>query len=299
VAEFFDYTTPLSALPDLSGRSADVTRTDAAVAYASTGSAWAGLDARFADTFAARHTGYLRVPAAGTYTLYVSSDDGSRVWLDGAPLIDNGGLHPMRERSATVALAAGDHPPRVEFFENNGTAGLNLSWSGPGIAKQAVPPAALAHDVGDAGFEQVQVGSGHFQYRPSGSPWAFSGGAGIAGNNSGFTSGNPPAPQGVQVAFLQATGSFSQAVAGWAAGTYKLTFRSAQRANHQASRQDFSVQVDGVVVGTFTPSGTSYQSYTTAAFSVAAGAHTITFRGRDSAGGDNTAFVDAVSIHFA
>ena len=75
------------------------------------------------------------------------------------------------------------------------------------------------------------VGSGNFQYRPTGSPWTFSGGAGISGNNSGFTSGNPPAPQGVQVAFLQSTGSFSQIVTGWAAGSYMLTFSAAQRGN--------------------------------------------------------------------
>ena len=49
-------------------------------------------------------------------------------------------------------------------------------------------------------------------------------------------------------------------------------------------------------MGTFTPSGTSYQSYTTAAFTVAAGSHTITFQGLDSAGGDNTAFVDQVAV---
>ena len=104
------------------------------------------------------------------------------------------------------------------------------------------------------------MGAGQFQYRPTGSPWTFAGGAGISGNNSGFTSGNPPAPEGAQVAFLQGTGSFSQAVAGWAAGSYVLTFYAAQRGNYQASRQDFSVLVDGVVVGTFTPSGTSYQS---------------------------------------
>ena len=98
---------------------------------------------------------------------------------------------------------------------------------------------------------------------PTGSPWTFAGNSGIAANNSGFTAGNPPAPEGVQVAFLQNTGSFSQSVADWAAGSYTLNFYAAQRGNFQASRQDFQVLVDGVVVGTFTPSGTSYQSYTT------------------------------------
>ena len=57
--------------------------------------------------------------------------------------------------------------------------------------------------------------------------------------------------------------------------------------------------IDGNVVGTFTPSSTSYQSYSTATFTVTAGAHTITFQGLDSAGGDNTAFIDGVSIVWA
>jgi subtilase family serine protease len=150
--------------------------------------------------------------------------------------------------------------------------------------------------IGDPGFEQVQVGAGHFKYRPTGSAWTFTGGSGISANNSGFTSGNPPAPQGTQVAFLQGTGSISQSVAGWAAGTYVITFDAAQRGNIQASRQDFEVLVDGTVISTFTPSNTSYLSYSTVAFTVAAGSHTIAFQSLDSAGGDNTAFVDAVNI---
>ena len=149
--------------------------------------------------------------------------------------------------------------------------------------------------IADLGFEQVSVGAGEFQYDPTGSPWAFSGSSGISGNNSGFTAGNPPAPQGSQVAFLQGTGSFTQSVTGWAAGSYVLTFDAAQRENYQASQQNFNVLVDGNVVGTFTPSGTSYQSFTTAVFTVTAGSHTIAFQGLDSAGGDNTAFIDQVA----
>jgi hypothetical protein len=139
------------------------------------------------------------------------------------------------------------------------------------------------------------VGAGTFQYRPAGTPWTFAGNAGISGHGSGFTAGNPNAPEGAQVAFLQTTGSVSQTVAGLAAGTYRLTFQAAQRGNFQASRQDFRVLVDGVAVGTFTPSGTGYSSLT-ATFTVGAGSHTITFQGLDSAGGDNTAFVDNIQL---
>src|SRR5262249_26581512 len=114
-------------------------------------------------------------------------------------------------------------------------------------------------------------------------------------NGSGFTAGNPNALEGAQVAFLQGVGTISQTM-DLAAGTYRVTFQAAQRGNFQASRQDFRVLVDGVAVGTFTPGSTAYAGFTTTAFTVGAGAHTISFVGLDSAGGDNTAFIDDVRL---
>ena len=148
--------------------------------------------------------------------------------------------------------------------------------------------------IADTGFERVWVGDGQFQYRPTGSAWTFTGDAGISGNNSGFTSGNPPAPQGTQVAFLQATGSFSQSVFGWTAGTYDLTFEAAQRANLGTSQQDFKVLVDGSMVGVAQPSGATYQTFTTDPFLISGpGPHTITFQGLSSSLND-TAFIDQI-----
>jgi uncharacterized repeat protein (TIGR01451 family) len=154
---------------------------------------------------------------------------------------------------------------------------------------------------GDAGFESPVVGTGAFGdylYDPSGTAWTFSGTSGVAGNGSGFTAGNPPAPQGTQVGFLQNAGSISQAVT-FAAGTYELTFSAAQRSNFGVSTQAVQVQVDGNVVGTFTPSGTGYATFTTSPFTVAAGSHTIKFVGLNPRGGDNTALLDNVSIQAA
>ena len=149
----------------------------------------------------------------------------------------------------------------------------------------------------DSSYERVQVGAGEFQYRPTGSPWSFSDGAGLVANGSGFTSGNPNARRGNQVVFLEERGSFTQTVTDFAAGSYLLTFDAAQRGNHQASEQNFNVLIDGEVVGTFIPWGTSYQSYSTAVFTVTnAGPLPITFQGLDIAGGDNTAFVDQIAI---
>jgi hypothetical protein len=149
------------------------------------------------------------------------------------------------------------------------------------------------------GFESPAVGAGTFgafQYGPAGTPWAFVGSAGISGNGSGFTSGNPDAPEGAQVAFLQGTGSFSQTL-NLATGTYRLSFQAAQRGNFQASAQTFQVLVDGLVVGTITPAGTAYSTLTTGNFTVAAGAHTIQFVGLNPNGGDNTSFIDHVQLN--
>src|SRR5207245_2294533 len=77
---------------------------------------------------------------------------------------------------------------------------------------------------------------------------------------------------------------------------YTVTFSAAQRGNYLPSHEDFRVLVDGVVVGTFNPSGTAYAPFQTSAFAVAAGSHTVTFQGLDTAGGDNTAFVDDIRL---
>ncbi len=151
--------------------------------------------------------------------------------------------------------------------------------------------------VGDAGFETPSVGSG-YQYNPPGAPWTFSGGSpngsGVAGNNSAFTSSNPVAPQGTQVGFIQEHGTITQMLAGWSAGTFTMSFYAAQRANYGI--QNFEVLVDGNVVGTFRPTTTQYQLYSTSPFTVPAGVNTIEFVGLDTTGGDCTDFIDAVSL---
>jgi hypothetical protein len=153
--------------------------------------------------------------------------------------------------------------------------------------------------VGNAGFGTPNVGTG-FQYNPSGAAWTFTAnsgtnGSGVAGNGSGFTNTNPSAPEGTQVGFIQGTGSISQSLT-FTAGTFTINFQAAQRANVSGNSQNFQVTVDGIVVGTFTPSGTSYAGYTTSSFTVTAGAHTVGFVGLNTKGGDNTAFIDQVTV---
>jgi streptogramin lyase len=148
----------------------------------------------------------------------------------------------------------------------------------------------------DFASPSVGVGTSAFRAAPAGSPWTFTGSAGVAGNDSAFTSGNPPAPAGTQVGYIQMKGQISQTIS-LAGGTYDLTLSAAQRGNSQASSQTFQVVVDSTVVGIFDPSGPGYTIMTTGAFTVAAGTHTLALVGLDPSGGDNSVFVDQLAVN--
>lgn len=92
------------------------------------------------EGFCIRWTGYLQVPADGDYTFYLSTDDGSRLWIDGVQVIDNWGHHAVEEKSATVKLAKGEHDLRVDYYEEYGWAAAHLEWSGPGISRTHALP---------------------------------------------------------------------------------------------------------------------------------------------------------------
>ena len=95
------------------------------------------------DDFAFRFRGVVQIIDAGSYTFYTTSDDGSRLWIDGSLVVDNDGLHSAVEASGTVSLAAGFHDIEVGFFERGGQESLSVSYAGPGIAKQQIPPGRL------------------------------------------------------------------------------------------------------------------------------------------------------------
>ncbi|MDX3064984.1 MULTISPECIES: family 16 glycoside hydrolase [Streptomyces] len=103
----------------------------------------------FADNFVAEASGYLVVPADGTYTFRLTSDDGSRLTIDDQAVIDHDGLHGAEPKDGSVQLTAGSHPFRVDYFERGGEQQLTLAWKPPGAADfGVVPREALSTDAG-------------------------------------------------------------------------------------------------------------------------------------------------------
>jgi len=95
------------------------------------------------DHFALRLTGYLDVPADGTWAFYLKSDDGSRLWIGDRLVVDNDGAHPLAEKYGFIPLAAGKHAIRVGYFDRTETEELVVSWEGPKVKKQTIPAGAL------------------------------------------------------------------------------------------------------------------------------------------------------------
>jgi hypothetical protein len=99
------------------------------------------------DDFAFRFVGVVDVPSDGDWTFYVSSDEGSQLWVDGALVVDNDGLHTSTEQSGTVFLPAGYHDIVVTMFEATGPESLNVSWEGPSTTKQQIAADRLFPEV--------------------------------------------------------------------------------------------------------------------------------------------------------
>ncbi|MEQ1932486.1 MAG: family 16 glycoside hydrolase [Fimbriimonadaceae bacterium] len=116
----------------------------------------------FDENLFADLTGFVKISEPGAYTLRLTSDDGSRMFLDEKLLIDNDGLHGSEGKEAKVSLSAGNHPIKIEYFEGQADNVLKLEWKRPGAADfEIVPTAALLSPKGEVkvtapGKKQVQ-----------------------------------------------------------------------------------------------------------------------------------------------
>ncbi|MEN9573093.1 MAG: hypothetical protein RL514_948 [Verrucomicrobiota bacterium] len=91
------------------------------------------------DAFGFVFEGTLIVPKDGDYTFHLDSDDGSRLSVDGKQVILYDGIHGEgSEKSATVRLAQGRKPIKLEYFQRHNGLGLTVAWSGPGFTRRAL-----------------------------------------------------------------------------------------------------------------------------------------------------------------
>lgn len=95
-----------------------------------------------ADGFSARWNRTYDLPA-GQYRLKITSDDGSRVYINDQLVLDNWAGQPMWPRSTDYWHGGGPARVRVEYFEAMGPAAIRLDFidipGGEGILPQPTP----------------------------------------------------------------------------------------------------------------------------------------------------------------
>jgi PA14 domain len=119
-----------------------LTRTDAVVSFNwGTSAPDAALPA---DTFSVRWTGQVQPRYSENYTFRVTADDGVRMWVGGAKILDawNGAYGGVN--SAALTLNANQrYDVVVEFREDRGGASIKLEWSSAHQRLEVVPQSQL------------------------------------------------------------------------------------------------------------------------------------------------------------
>ncbi len=97
------------------------------------------------DAWSARWTADLDIPVADTYTFAVNCQDGTRLWIDGELIIDQWITPTVTSKYYTVpmAMTAGIHSLRLEYFDSGGDAVEQLYWSTPTMAEMIIPAGPL------------------------------------------------------------------------------------------------------------------------------------------------------------
>src|SRR5205085_5459808 len=114
--------------------------------------------ARRHENYAITFDGVFRVPADGTYTFTLSSDDGSNLYVDGALVVDNDGVHAPATIADSVKLTKGLHKITVAFFQGGGGDELAVEIEGPGLARQPLGSLVAATEQElDKSFQKAPV----------------------------------------------------------------------------------------------------------------------------------------------
>jgi hypothetical protein len=91
-----------------------------------------------------RWSGRIEAPKSGSFRFQTSSNDGVRLWIDGALIIDNWTNHSTtNNNSALMTLTKNQrYAITMEFYDNTGPAVARLRWQRPSESKYSAVPAS-------------------------------------------------------------------------------------------------------------------------------------------------------------
>ncbi|KAG0266121.1 hypothetical protein DFQ27_000168 [Actinomortierella ambigua] len=93
--------------------------------------------------FAVRFTTNIDIRQDGVYTFWLSSNDGSTLYIANQLVVENDGTHYATEAEGRIMLTVGRHPMLVEFFHKNGKMLEGFRSSGPSLSVYYRPPGPI------------------------------------------------------------------------------------------------------------------------------------------------------------
>jgi hypothetical protein len=194
-AEFFDFVTPLTSVPELTGLVPTRTGHVSAVNLRNPNSVFGSdpFGAGMIPDYAGRLSGYLWIETAGDYTFAVGAVEGARLVINGATAIQTpAGRTSFGIDAQTVALPAGWIPIEVAYYQAVGDTELQLLYGAPGDELRVVAPDALrvampqftVRTDGDGRFVVANVPANVSAVR-------------VSGESGDLSNPVPPAPGGV------------------------------------------------------------------------------------------------------
>lgn len=121
------------------------------------------LDVNAADlrgSFGIVYDGFIELPRSGDYLFRLVSDDGGRLSINGATVVDHDGIHPATERTGQVRLEAGVQQLKIEYFEAGGQRELGVQVEVPG---QGLVPITALISTAASGRQPVELAPGSFR----------------------------------------------------------------------------------------------------------------------------------------
>ena len=141
------------------------------------------------DNFAFTFDGYIEISTAGTYSFSTTSDDGSKLYIEGVEVVNNDGLHGDVTVSANYSFGSpGLYAIRVTFFENGGGETLIVRYNGADTGNSTIdiPSSVLFQNAPPAISTFYSSSTGNLE---SVSSWG-SNPAGIGAKPSNFSDDN-------------------------------------------------------------------------------------------------------------
>ena len=96
------------------------------------------------DFFTVRWIGFVQPLFTADHTFYTVSDDGVRLWINDQLLIDKWIPQARTEWSGNIELEAGvNYPIKLEYYEQQGAALMELWWGNSLVGKEVIPSSQL------------------------------------------------------------------------------------------------------------------------------------------------------------